>query len=61
MENKTNEEVVLNDAERQKCEVWTRVMGYHRPTENFNIGKKGECEERVYFQEFVASDHIKEQ
>ena len=22
---------VLNDAERQRCEVWTRVMGYHRP------------------------------
>ena len=25
---------------RQKCEVWTRVMGYHRPVESFNIGKK---------------------
>ena len=23
--------VQLTDAERQPCEVWTRVMGYHRP------------------------------
>ena len=21
----------LTDEERQPCEVWTRVMGYHRP------------------------------
>lgn len=25
---------------RQACEVWTRVMGYHRPVEAFNPGKK---------------------
>jgi hypothetical protein len=27
---------------RQKCIVYTRVMGYHRPVESFNIGKIGE-------------------
>ena len=32
----------LTDDERQRCEVWTRVMGYHRPVASFNIGKKGE-------------------
>ena len=26
--------------ERTKTEVWTRVMGYHRPLESFNKGKK---------------------
>ena len=31
--------------------VYTRVMGYHRPVESFNIGKKGEHKERVYFEE----------
>ncbi|SFI37671.1 MULTISPECIES: ribonucleoside triphosphate reductase [Microbacterium] len=31
------------------CEVWTRVMGYFRPIASFNIGKKGEAEERQYF------------
>ena len=38
--------VTLADDERQPCEVWTRVMGYHRPVASFNIGKKGEHEER---------------
>ena len=32
-----------------ECEVWTRVMGYFRPIASFNIGKKGEAEERRYF------------
>ena len=41
----------LRDEERQRCEVWTRVMGYHRPVSSFNIGKKGEYKERVYFRE----------
>ena len=35
----------------QACEVWTRVMGYHRPVTSFNIGKKGEYAERVAFEE----------
>ncbi|RIL01580.1 MAG: hypothetical protein DCC75_13580, partial [Proteobacteria bacterium] len=39
------------DDQRQRCEVWTRVMGYHRPVSSFNIGKKGEFAERTYFQE----------
>lgn len=43
------ENVVLDDAERQPCEVWTRVMGYHRPISSFNVGKKGEVAERKYF------------
>ncbi len=36
---------------RQKCIVYTRVMGYHRPTESFNIGKTGEHKERKQFTE----------
>ena len=43
--------VTLRDDERQRCEVWTRVMGYHRPMASFNIGKKGEFHERTYFTE----------
>jgi len=43
--------VILSDAERQPCEVWTRVMGYHRPLSSFNTGKKGEFNERQYFNE----------
>ena len=51
MTEKTNETIQLKDSERQPCEVWTRVMGYHRPVQSFNIGKKGEFEERKYFVE----------
>ena len=40
-------EVTLSDAERQPCEVWTRVMGYFRPVSQFNAGKKSEYSERV--------------
>lgn len=43
--------ITLKDKERQRCEVWTRVMGYHRPVSSFNIGKKGEFHERRFFEE----------
>ena len=43
--------ITLSADERQRCEVWTRVMGYHRPVASFNIGKKGEHCERRFFRE----------
>lgn len=33
-----------------QCVVYTRVMGYHRPIDSFNIGKVGEHQERVFFE-----------
>lgn len=45
-------EIFLSEEERQPCEVWTRVMGYHRPVASFNIGKKAEHSERKHFQEY---------
>lgn len=44
-------DMVLSDDERQPCEVWTRVMGYHRPVSSFNLGKQGEHAERRFFDE----------
>jgi hypothetical protein len=41
----------LPDHERQRCEVWTRVMGYHRPVSEFNPGKQCEHRERRHFNE----------
>ena len=40
---------------RTKCIVYTRVMGYHRPVESFNIGKKGEHKQRV---KFIEKDYL---
>jgi len=48
----SKEEILtLLESKRQKCIVYTRVMGYHRPVESFNIGKTGEHRQRVQFKE----------
>lgn len=47
--------ITLDDSERQPCEIWTRVMGYHRPIASFNTGKKAEFKERCYFLESHAA------
>ncbi len=46
-----SEKLELRDEERQRCEVWTRVMGYHRPVSAFNPGKQSEHAERVHYLE----------
>ncbi|AIU29747.1 Anaerobic ribonucleoside triphosphate reductase [Corynebacterium ulcerans] len=38
----------------EKTEMWTRVMGYFRPVQSFNTGKKGEFHERTYFAEALV-------
>lgn len=47
----SDQHIELRDEERTRCEVWTRVMGYHRPTIAFNIGKRAEHAERRFFSE----------
>lgn len=37
--------------QRTKCEVFSRSMGFIRPTSNFNIGKYSEFCERKTFTE----------
>ncbi len=46
--------IELKDEERTRCEVWTRVMGYHRPVSAFNPGKRSEQAERRCFTEQTA-------
>lgn len=41
----------LPQSERTPCEIWTRVMGYHRPLSAFNTGKIAEHKERKLFRE----------
>jgi len=43
------QEITLTDEERQPVECYTRIMGYLRPREDANIGKKQEIKERKYF------------
>lgn len=42
--------IVIEDSERRACEIWTRVMGYYRPVENHNIGKRQEHADRCFFK-----------
>lgn len=46
-----------NGEKRQLTEVWTRVMGYFRPSSAFNLGKRSEYEERKYFKLGTAMKH----
>lgn len=51
---KSDSEILkANREKRTRCMVYTRVMGYHRPVESFNVGKKGEHNERVKFKEKI--------
>lgn len=54
MKTQQNEILKNLEAKRSKCLVYTRVMGYHRPVESFNIGKKGEHQQRTHFKESKA-------
>ncbi|MBP9761253.1 MAG: oxidoreductase [Candidatus Magasanikbacteria bacterium] len=44
------------EQERTRCEIWTRVMGYHRPVSHFNTGKKAEHMSRKHFRESVCAN-----
>ncbi len=48
--NNCNNKLQLQEHERQLCEIWTRVMGYHRPISEFNLGKQGEFVDRKFFK-----------
>lgn len=47
---------VEQNEKRTRCEIWTRVMGYHRPVSHFNIGKKAEHYSRKHFVECTADN-----
>jgi anaerobic ribonucleoside-triphosphate reductase len=46
------------EGKAQPTEIWTRVMGYHRPVSSFNKGKKGEFAERKFFEEERCSESV---
>lgn len=44
---------------RTRCEVWSRVVGYLRPTAKWNEGKVSEFEDRKLFKTDTSSTKIK--
>lgn len=43
--------LIVPESSRTPCEIWTRVMGYHRPISEFNKGKQAEFATRKCFVE----------
>lgn len=41
----------------KKTEVYSRIVGYFRPVENWNIGKKQEFTDRVEYTEPASLKH----
>ncbi len=40
----------LKQVKGTPCEIYSRVVGYHRPIQNWNKGKQEEFKERVTFK-----------
>ena len=41
---------VINGVKRTACEIWSRVVGYMRPVNKWNKGKKEEFKDRKTFK-----------
>lgn len=46
----------LQESKRQRCEVYSRVVGYIRPVEQWNDAKQAEYSDRVEFSLSKASE-----
>jgi len=40
----------ISDRERTRCEVYSRIVGYFRPIDQWNIGKQSEHRGRVTYR-----------
>lgn len=45
--------VTVPGSERQRCSIWTRIMGYYRPKDAANPGKQSEIADRKMFRELA--------
>lgn len=41
---------MAEEKQRTRCEVWSRIVGYIRPVDGWNEGKKAEWEDRKTFE-----------
>ena len=44
---------MLKDSERTRCEIFSRISGYHRPVSFWNRGKQQEHKDRKLFKEKI--------
>ena len=58
----TSFEVTFKDGSKRRiCENWSRVMGYLRPSTEYNVGKRSEFEERKMFTEDKCKCHLEDE
>lgn len=48
--------IIIPKTSRQSCEVFSRVVGYYRPVQNWNKGKAEEFKERKEFNETACME-----
>ena len=62
VEQKELKQSVVNGKVRTPCEVYSRVVGYLRPVQQWNEGKRTEYDDRVTFNEGCGSckSHIQQ-
>lgn len=51
-----NEELLTVHSRRQPCEIYSRVVGYIRPVDQWNPGKQSEYGDRVAFNVVAKED-----
>ncbi len=49
-----NRKIIIPKEKRQLVECYSRVVGYYRPTQNWNRGKTEEFKDRVEFDEKIS-------
>jgi len=52
--NKKNIFFKKNQGKRQKCEVYSRIVGYIRPVQNWNPGKAEEFKDRRTYDKIIS-------
>lgn len=43
------------NSKRQQCEVYSRVVGYIRPVQNWHVGKKEEFKDRKTYDKVLSA------
>lgn len=51
----SQEEKKSIEEQRTKCEVYSRIVGYIRPVQNWNPGKAAEFKDRVNYNKQISN------
>lgn len=46
----------MNNEERTRCEVFSRIVGYYRPTQQWNKSKQSEFKDRKTYETDTKED-----